>query len=95
MFIKDNLGMKYISSNISIPQIPPLTNKSIVTIHTFLSLRNIFIKVPFQKFEVDKFIKDFSIFCLTCMYYLFIKYYYLNITLVKGKFYLIFFSATY
>lgn len=66
--------MKYISNDISIPQIPPLTNKSIVTIHTFLSLKNIYIKVPFQKSEVDKFIKDFSVLCLTCMYFLYTKY---------------------
>ncbi|XP_050056969.1 uncharacterized protein LOC114132611 isoform X5 [Aphis gossypii] len=60
-----NSGMKYISNDISIPLIPPLTNKSIVTIHAFISLKDIYISVPFNKAEVDKFLKDFSVYCLT------------------------------
>lgn len=61
--------MKYISNDISIPLIPPLTNKSIVTIHAFISLKDIYISVSFNKAEVNKFLKDFSVYCLTCMYF--------------------------
>ncbi|XP_026816248.1 uncharacterized protein LOC113555865 isoform X3 [Rhopalosiphum maidis] len=60
-----NSGMKYISNDISVPLIPPLTNKSIVTIHAFISVKDIYISVPFNKAEVDKFLKDFSVYCLT------------------------------
>jgi len=63
------LGMKYISNDSSVPQIPPLTNKSIVTIHAFISLKDIYISVPFNKAEVDKFLKEFSVYCLTCTYF--------------------------
>lgn len=62
-----NLGMKFISHNISIPQISPLINKSKVVIHTFLSVKEIYISVSFNKSEVQKFLKDFSVFCSTCM----------------------------
>lgn len=62
------LGMNHISHEISIPQIPPLTNKSIVTIHAFISLKSIYIKMPFDESNINKFLKDFSVFCLTCMY---------------------------
>lgn len=62
------LGMKYISHDISIPSIPLLMNKSIVIIHAFVSLKDIYISVPFNVSEVNKFIKEFSLFCLTCMY---------------------------
>ncbi|XP_022162071.1 uncharacterized protein LOC111027893 isoform X3 [Myzus persicae] len=58
-------GMKYISNNITVPLIPPLTNKCIITIHAFISLKDIYISVPFNKTEVDKFLKDFSVYCLT------------------------------
>lgn len=63
--------MKYITHDIiSIPQIPPLANKSIVTIQAFVSLRDIYISVvPYDRSEVDKFLKEFSMFCMTCMYY--------------------------
>uniref|UniRef100_A0A2H8TG30 Tudor domain-containing protein 1 n=1 Tax=Melanaphis sacchari TaxID=742174 RepID=A0A2H8TG30_9HEMI len=63
--LKLNSGMKYISNDISVPLIPPLTNKSIVTIHAFISLKDIYITLPFDKTEVDKFLKDFSVYCLT------------------------------
>ncbi|KAL4112570.1 hypothetical protein QTP88_016325 [Uroleucon formosanum] len=58
-------GMKYISNDITVPLIPPLTNKCIITIHAFISLKDIYISVPFNKVEVDKFLKDFSVYCLT------------------------------
>ncbi|XP_060870995.1 uncharacterized protein LOC132945306 isoform X4 [Metopolophium dirhodum] len=58
-------GMKYISNDITVPPIPPLTNKCIITIHAFISLKDIYISVPFNKAEVDKFLKDFSVYCLT------------------------------
>lgn len=64
-----NLGMEPTSLDISIPQIPPLTNKSIVTVHAFVSLKNIYISVPINKPEFEKFLKDLNIFCITCMYF--------------------------
>lgn len=60
--------MKYISNDITIPLIPQLTNKCIITIHAFISLKDIYISVPFNKDEVDMFLKDFSVYCLTCEY---------------------------
>lgn len=68
-----HLGMKPISHEISIPQIPPLTNKSVVTIHAFVSLKNIYVSVNVDKSELTKFVKDFSELCLICMYLINIK----------------------
>lgn len=73
--------MKYISPHdISIPSIPPLMNKSIVTIHAFISLKDIYISVPLNVSEVNKFMKDFSVFCLTSMYILKLQ---LNFNIIK------------
>ncbi|VVC36208.1 Hypothetical protein CINCED_3A022077 [Cinara cedri] len=56
--------MKYISLDISIPQIPLLTNKSIVTIYTFINLKDISISVTYNELEINKFLSDFSVFCM-------------------------------
>lgn len=60
--------MKYIPHEISVPQIPPLTNKSIVTIHKFVNLKSIYI-MPFDKSNINTFLNKFSEFCLNCMYF--------------------------
>lgn len=60
------LGMKYLSYERIIPQIPPLTNKSTVTIHAFISLKDIYISVPFNKSEFELFLKNLSAHCLNC-----------------------------
>lgn len=61
--------MKYISHDISIPQIPPLTNKSVVTIHAFVSLKSIYVGVAVDKSQLNKFIRDFSEYCLIRTYF--------------------------
>lgn len=63
-----NLGMKYISHNISVPQITPLINKSIVTIQAFVGVKDINISVSYDKLQFNTFLKTFSEFCLRCMY---------------------------
>jgi len=66
------LGMMYISHDISIPQIPPLTNKSIVTIHAFVSLKSIYVCVDVDKSQLNKFMRDFSEICLICTYFFYL-----------------------
>lgn len=83
--------MEPASLDISIPQIPPLTNKSIVTIHAFVSLKHIYVSVPINKPEVDKFIKDLNIFCITCTYFFVIIFleigYILNLSIFSTTYY--------
>lgn len=68
--------MKYISPDINIPQIPILTNNSIVTIYAFVSLKDISISVNYDKLEINNFLNDFSAFCMTCKYlFINIKYF--------------------
>lgn len=62
------LGMKYISPDINIPHIPKLTNKSIVTIYAFINLNDISVSVVYNQLEMSRFLNDFSVFCMTCMY---------------------------
>lgn len=76
-----NLGIEYISPDINIPQIPLLTNKSIVTIYAFISLNDISVSVVYNQLEMSRFLNDFSVFCMTCMYqpirlFILIKYFY-------------------
>lgn len=62
--------MKYISHEISIPQILPLSNNSVVTIYAFVSLKDIYIKVPVNESEFRQFLNEFSEYCLVCMCWL-------------------------
>ncbi|XP_050543343.1 uncharacterized protein LOC126906674 isoform X2 [Daktulosphaira vitifoliae] len=70
--LTDNINpedIKSASSNlengtiIPIPKIPLLTNNSVITVYSFVNARDIYIKVDYNKEEMDVFLNNFSSYC--------------------------------